>query len=153
MTAALNGTPHGTLPRAPVVSWLAGLLAAATEWQVGECEAPQDATFPYMVVWPMPGVATDGPPLSAPDASGFVTVQVDAVGERYDQAQLINDWVRKVMFARTATGFLYDAPIDDLQITERFGDDSSGPTVIPEGDAPNRVWTVSERFRLYVQAG
>lgn len=150
-------TAATTVDVGPVTAWLMGLLHTATDKLIGFGEAPEDAVLSdgYLIVHAIPGGGPSfGAPLVSPDDSVSLVYQVDSVGLRADQVQLISDLVRKAILGRGATGaFTNPADIPGLDLLNRCPDsDGSGAQFDVVGEPPNRVWTAAERFYLPTQS-
>lgn len=150
MTAPLTASGFGTVPYSPVAGWLKAILAAATGTALELGKAPAGASFPYGVLWPIPGPAPAGG-LARPNQMGWQVWQVDAVGAIADQALGTADRFRTALLGVDSAGaWLFDAPIEGYAISQRATDEASGSTPEPSGTDPQQVWTCSDRYRLYV---
>lgn len=120
------------------------LVAAISGRQCGAHESPADAPYPFNVVHPI-DMDFDGPPLTDPDESGEIVIQVDSVGVLAEQADRLADRVRQGLLARDAGAIVH--PIELEEYGERGRWPGGGPSKPHRaGEGENAVWTVSERF-------
>lgn len=120
-------------------------LAAGTEKQVGDREAPPDAEFPFYIVQAIPGGGTSGS-LRHPDADVAFVYQVTSVGEARIQAEAAADRARDVVLGRNSKGRFKHAMsgISDRSLDSFGGDDG------PEGELTRELFSSAERYVLYV---
>jgi hypothetical protein len=137
-----------------VILWVTELLEEATGRPTGHGEAPDairnaDDVYPY-TVFHITDTTRWGGAYQAPDQELVLYVQVDAVGARSDQCIAIQDRVRDAIIGVGADGaFLHqpDLVLPTIVIAGRSHE--SGPTpAVGSGEAPDRVYTTTERFRL-----
>lgn len=110
----------------------------------------KEPPFPYAVVKHVGGVALDGPAFTAPDADVAVHFQVDSVGTRRDQAQLLGDAVREVILGRLATGSFKSAlAISGWVVCDRLPLSALGGVEV-NGTPPNEIYVVPQQYALHV---
>jgi hypothetical protein len=98
----------------------------------------------------IPGGGYDGPPLRDPNADAAFVYQVDSVGRTRSQAEWAADVARRTVLARNNGTFQVPFPdLEALVVINRDADTNPGG-VTPQGEGINRVYTVSERFVLFV---
>jgi hypothetical protein len=127
------------------------MLETATSVPVGLVEAPVvQPKKPWAVVHPIEGGGFSGSPFYEPDSDAAFVYQVDSVGRSAEQAQWMDDLVRSTVLARSSGAFQVSFPaIDAATVIDRRPDTSAGG-VIPEGEKPNRLFTISSRYSIYV---
>ncbi len=132
------------------------LIATGTARPTGDGKAPAidlalTASWPYAVVHVITGGGYWGSPLTRPDECADFVYQVDSVARRRDQAEWMADLVRRTVLARTSTGAFQVALANPAgwEVKDREADGGAG-TVVAEGDPPNTVFSLSERFRFRV---
>lgn len=127
------------------------LLVTGTGMPVGLTEAPTLVPKkPWGVVHPIDGGGFSGSPLYDPDSDAAFVYQVDSVGRSVDQAQWMDDLVRSTVLARSLGAFQVVFPaIDAAKVIDRRPDTSAGG-IIPEGEKPNRIFTIPGRYSIHV---
>lgn len=137
--------------RHPVTDTLLVLLRRGTGKQVGDMELPEDVEYPYAILYPIEGGGFDGPPLQSSESDALFTYQVTSAGLSRKQAEWMGDAVRRTVVARSANGdfqVAHDDP-EGLRIAGRMVESGAGG-VDAQGDPPNRVYSVVERFSIRV---
>lgn len=142
-----------TPDRGIVTEWLLGLLAADPNgYGVGDHKAPAGpVTYPYLVVYSIPGGSVGGPPMGQAQGDASFVYQVDSVGLTREQSEKLASRARERVSGRTATGSWFAAatPPSGLAVNDRIAEGSPGAP-LAEGSYPNEVWTTSERFVVSV---
>ncbi len=133
--------------------WFLGLLSA-TGKPVGDIEVPvlPDPNSAYCIVYPVPGGGFSGPPLVAPDTDAELIFQVTSAGKTREQAQWMAARTRMVVTDRLVSGVFQvtgPAPPDGWQVIDRQPVGGPGG-VDAEGKLPHRVYSVPDRYRIYV---
>lgn len=112
--------------------------------------APENRTYPYHVLYRIPGGDSYGPELVDPDVDRTFIYQVDSVGKRRDQAEWAADRVNSVILGRTNGAFDNDLPLPNtIAECDRMSSDVPGG-VEQEGVPPNAVYTAVQRFGIAV---
>ena len=128
------------------------ILENSTSRSIGDHETPENIPSgePWAIVYAIPGGNFDGPPLRAPNADGSFVYQVTSAGRSREQAEWMADMVRRTLLARNADGsFQVEFPdTTPLQVYARDSDSIGGVTV--EGLPTARVFSVADRFTLFV---
>lgn len=81
------------------------LLERGTGKPVGDHEVPPSVTPPYCVVHVIPGGDFRGPSFASPDADATLVYQVTSAGRTREQAQWMQDTVRRTVLKRLASGY------------------------------------------------
>lgn len=138
------------IDRMPVTTALISLLTnMAGAFQVGNHSVPDGATFPFIIVWSIAGGGMSGPPLGASHSDASFVYQVDSVSDTPQGAEMLAARVRDTVIGRSAAGG-YSAAIQQpvgVVVHDRIGDGGAAGIIV-EGDRPNEVYTVPERFLL-----
>lgn len=126
-------------------------VATATGKPCGDAKAPLDVAPPYAVVHTISGGGYWGPGLVAPEDSADWVYQIDAVGDRRDQAEWLADKIRLTVLGRDAAGAFLTAISEPsgLRIIDRRSDGGAGGVEV-EGTPPHEVYTASERYVVSV---
>lgn len=135
------------------------LLRSSTGQPIGDHTAPSQAEmtdeefFPYAIVYSIEGGELTGPPLSAPEADGEFVYQVTSVGTTRKQAEWMADRARRTVLARTSGQYQVEmvSPAG-TKIRGRIPDGGAGPVDV-EGEEPNEIYSVPERFRILTTPG
>lgn len=131
------------------------MLRTSTGMPVGDSVLDEDDIVdqkPWGVLHPIDGGGYEGgAPYTAPDSDAQLVYQVDSVGRSRGQAEWMADLVRRTMLARSSSGsFQVASPsIAPFKIIDRAPDTAPGG-VIPEGEPSARVYSISERFVIFV---
>jgi hypothetical protein len=140
-------------PINPITSGLLALLRAQLPANVPIYDAivPAEADFPYVFVIRIPGGVTAGPPLTDPDADPGIVYQVDCVGQRRDQAEMLRDRADAALLGRQPNGQLtHSINVGTGYVCcDRIRDDVIGG-VEPEGLPPRTVYAAQQRYRIHV---
>jgi len=142
----------------PVMDWAAKLIFTHTSNPVGDGQAPPAASdaedsdpYPYGVLHHITATRW-GAFFANPDGNLDLTVQFDAVGRRVDQARYLSDRAREALLERDSEGtFTHDADaeLNGWRVADRAH--QSGPMPpSPEGQPPDRVFTIVERYIIRV---
>lgn len=107
---------------------------------------PTDTTPPYVMVTPIPGGETVGPPLATPEADVEVYYQTDCVGGTASQAVWMADEVRKIVVGRNATGtFDYPLTITGFDVLTRYTDGGMAGAALD-----GKLWVSRPRWCIFV---
>ncbi len=160
----MTPAPPRTLvvPQAEITDALIGFLVQAVDRPIGDHSLPQvrvnSETVPaplengYAIVYSIDGGGFDGPPLWSPESGATLVYQVTSVAGLRGQAQWIADRVRLSLFSRrTDGGFQVPFPSPAGWNVYHRAPEAGLPGVYPEGDEPNLVFNIQERFRLSVE--
>jgi hypothetical protein len=139
------------IDRRPVTQSFVELLEEGTDMPIGLGEVPARLPKkPWGIVHVIDGGGFDGPALTDPDADAAFVYQVDSVGFTVDQVQWMDDLVRRTVLARHHGAFQVPFPeVEGVQVQDRRPDTAAG-TAVPEGEPPNRVYTISGRYSIHV---
>jgi hypothetical protein len=130
------------------------LLRRGTKKPIGDHQAPtaNDGTYaqlPYAIVYTLPQGPRSGAPLGDPVADGQHVYQVTAIGEQRDQAEGMADLVRRTVLYRDLKG-AFQVPITHPELHRIHDRDVLElGQVVPEGDAPNELYSVMDTFLLW----
>lgn len=138
-----------------VIPALVRWLSDATNTPIGDHERPvqPDRNLPWGILWVIPGGMYDGPPFSDPESETEIIVQVDSVAFHQKSARWLGDTVRRSMVSRTV-GSRYQVAPPDMAPVKLIRRRTQGPPGFTlDGDKENRVYSVQERFALYLTEG
>lgn len=148
-------------PREEFTNAVIDLLARGTGKLVGDAKAPplppgmpERDFWPYCIVYSIPGGSSSGSLADPFEDSGLV-YQVTSVGRTRQQAEWMADRVRNVWLSRTTRG-TFQVPLVSPQgwtAAGRIPQDGSGGGVDREGEPPNEVFSVPDRYILQVTPG
>lgn len=146
------------VPVQPIITWAMDLVFAATGAKLGDSEAPDglndlDDPYPYGVIHHIDSNRW-GAPLITTDRHLDLIIQIDAVGRRQDQARAFQDRVRSAIVGVDAEGrYAHDpaASVTGFLIKQRSTESGPYPPV-GEGERPDRVFTIAERYTIRVVA-
>lgn len=134
------------------------LLERGTAKRVGDHKAPyrfpedtEDEFYPYCIVYSVPGGSLYGS-LANQHEDAELTFQVTSVGLTRSQAEWMADRVRNTWCLQQVGG-AYQVPFQDptgWHICSRIVQNGFVGAVDREGDPPTEVWSIPERFSLYV---
>lgn len=143
---------------APVQMFTNGLLTMLKAQlepgiRVYDTTVPTGATFPYVMLTPLPGGSSYGPALTNPDADLEIPYQIDGVGSRRDQAQFAADRAMQALVGRDPATGAFRVPFDPVtgwNVCDRMRDDEALGGVVPEGAPPSITYTAPQRFKIAV---
>lgn len=138
----------------PVILWVTTLLESMTGRPYGHAEAPDAIremtdVYPYGV-FHIVDTQRWGSTYQAPDQELMLYLQVDSIGARPDQCIALQDRARDALIGVDSSGAYAhstDLMLPTIVIAQRSHE--SGPTpAVGAGEAPDRVYTTTERFRI-----
>lgn len=132
------------MERRPITKALATMLTTATGHDVSIIIAPSLPKFPYAILDPLLGGAFT---VDFANTARQIQMpyQLTAVGQNYEQADLMLDWIRKAMYDNTipiVTG-------TSALVTLRWSDQGPGT---PDYTATKDICFIPERYTLAVDA-
>ena len=131
---------------------LATLEAAiGAPFKIGDCETPKNPSYPFGILYPLPGGRDWSAPFGQEGLSIDIPYQLSIVGSRRDMVQLWTDKAKDVLFGRSASGALLVAcPLPSGWVNcGRIADDAASGVQV-EGKAPNKIYTAPLRFTMQV---
>lgn len=153
-TAVAGGTLHFyVILENDVTDAVVALMRAQlpTEIEAYDHFAPREGrVFPYVIVYRIQGGDSYGPPLWDPNADLNLVYQIDAVGERRDQAEFVGSLVAQIMIGTSNGSPLYQLNLPpEISECGRLRHDVPGGVDV-EGDPPHEVFTLPGRYEVCV---
>jgi hypothetical protein len=141
----------------PVTSALLAMLQGATDYPVGDHDAPKPSVgFPeptsgrYSVLHGIEGGASLGT-LGEPDSEAVLVYQVNSYGRSRAQCEWMASRVRSVMLSRAVSGsFTYAIPVVGWVVSNRAKQTYDFPTNEGRDDQGTDLWACRDRFEVTV---
>lgn len=140
-----------TVRRTPVTEALKQLLSTATNRPVQVTHAPLDpatgerASYPYIVIYPIPGGSLSGPPFCGQVQDATFVYQITVFGQRDDQVDTVLDDVRAIITERQDGSYVHDMPVAGMKVTLRDSVGSTGRL-----DRDGQIFRSEEDFNISV---